>query len=104
MVILSRDVAMLFQQLQFIMLRLHQYRMCIIYKSGPDLHIADQLSCNNHTENKDQKISGLSINVNAISTPSEHASEYIHRRYTGSNMRGCIPEEAEGIHNTELAL
>ena len=40
----------------------------IIYKPGPDLYIVDQLSQNNHTENKDQKITGVSINIIAINT------------------------------------
>ena len=35
--------------------------------SGPDLYIMDWLSCNNHTENKDQEIAGISIHISAIS-------------------------------------
>ena len=50
------------------MLCIHQYWVYIIYKPGPDLYIADWLSRNNHTEGKDQEITGININMNAIST------------------------------------
>ena len=36
---------------------------------GSDLYITDWMSINNHTGNKDQKITGMNINVNAISIP-----------------------------------
>ena len=48
----SIDVAMLSQWLQSIMLQIHQYRVYIIYKTGPDLYNVDWLPLNNHTENK----------------------------------------------------
>ena len=50
------------------MLHIHQYRVCIIHKPGPDLYIADWLSRNNHAEDRDQEIIGMNKNVNAIST------------------------------------
>ena len=50
------------------MLLIHQYRVYIIYKPGLDLYIADWLSRNNDTEDRDQEIIGMSINVNAIIT------------------------------------
>ena len=43
--------------------------MCILYKSDPELYIADRLSCHNHTENRDQEIKGININIHTISTP-----------------------------------
>ena len=43
------------------MLRIHQYRVCIIYKPDPDLHIAEWLSWNNHKENRDQEINDMNI-------------------------------------------
>ena len=68
--IISKDVATLYQHLQLIMLHIHQYRLHILYKPGPNLYIADWLSQNNHTENRDQEITGMnmyaiSISVNA---------------------------------------
>ena len=49
------------------MLHIHQYRVGIIYKPCLDLYITDWLSRNNHTEDKDQKITGMNTNTNAIS-------------------------------------
>ena len=65
---LSKDVVMLSQQLQHIMLGIHQYRLHIIYKPGPNLSIVDWLSQNNHTENRDQEITGMNVNVSVIHT------------------------------------
>ena len=64
----NRDVAILLQWLQCIMLWIHQCRMCIIYRPGPDLYIMDWISCNNYAENRDQEIAGMRANVNAILT------------------------------------
>ena len=52
-VIISKEVAMVSHCLQCNMLLTHQYQLCIIYISGPDLYIVDWLSWNNHTENRD---------------------------------------------------
>ena len=54
--------------MQCILLRIHQYSVCIIYKSCPDIYTADWLSQNNYTKNKGQKIERISINVSVIST------------------------------------
>ena len=66
--IISKDLAMLYQCLQCIMLCSYQYGVCIIYKPGPDLYIVEWLSYNNHTENRDQEITGMKVNVHATST------------------------------------
>ena len=47
---------------------IHQYNMCILYKPGPDLYIADWLSHHNHTEGKDQEKAGTKINICTLST------------------------------------
>ena len=39
-----------------------------MYTSGQDLYIVDWLSHNKNTENKDQVIAVMSINISAIST------------------------------------
>ena len=66
--IVNKGMAMLSQILKCIMLRLHQCWVHIIYKPGLDLFIADWMSWSNHTENKEQEIAGMSINISAIST------------------------------------
>ena len=66
--ILNRNVAMLSQNLQCIILRIQQDRVHINYKPGPVLYIVDWLFHNNHAENRDQEIAGMSVNVNVIST------------------------------------
>ena len=41
--------------------------MHILYTPGPDLYIADLLSCHNHTESKNQEIAGMNINMHTLS-------------------------------------
>ena len=50
------------------LLRIHQYRVRIIYKPGPDVFIADWLSRQNHKENRDKEIPDMQLNVDAIQT------------------------------------
>ena len=66
--IFKKDVTMLLQQIQQILLRMHQCRVRVIYKPGPDLYITDWLSRQNHEENKDTEITGLQLNIDAIET------------------------------------
>ena len=66
--ILSKDVTMLSQWLQCNMLRIYQGMICIIYKPGPDFCRMKWLSQKNHLENKDQKITGMGINLCNLST------------------------------------
>ena len=62
----KKDVATLSQCIQCILLKIHQYRVQIIYKPGPKIFIADWLSKHNHTEGKDKAIKGMDIWVDAI--------------------------------------
>ena len=57
---------MLTQQLQFNMLHICQYRVCIIYKPGPDPYITDWLWGTTMQKTRDQDMTGMNINVNAI--------------------------------------
>ena len=66
--IFKKDVATLSQQIQCILLKIHQYRVQIIYKPGPDIFIANWLSRHNHAEGKDQLIKGMEVWVNIIQT------------------------------------
>ena len=61
--IFKKDEAMLSQRMQWILLRICQYRERIMYKCGPDLFIAP-----NHMENKDEEIPGMQLNVDAVWT------------------------------------
>ena len=64
--IFKKDVAMLLQHIQHILLKIHQYRVQIIYKPGPDIFIADWLSRYNHVEGEDKPIEDMGIQVDAI--------------------------------------
>ena len=64
--IFKKDVATLSQHIQCILLKIHQYRVQIIYKPGPKIFIADWLSRHNHTEGKDKPIKDLDIWIDAI--------------------------------------
>ena len=66
--IFTKDLVTLSQQLQYIMLYRHQYRVHSINNHWTDLHITDWLFRNNHTEDKDQGITSRSVNVNVINT------------------------------------
>ena len=66
--ILKKDTATLLLQLQWILLRLHQCRVRIIYKPGQDLFTADWLSRQNHKENIDAEIPDMQLNTDAIQT------------------------------------
>ena len=64
----KNDVATLSQHIQCILLKIHQYRVQIIYKPGPEIFIADWLLRHNHTEGKDQPIKGMDVWVDTIQT------------------------------------
>ena len=59
-------MATLSQRSQWILLRIHQYRVKIIYKPGTDLFMADWLSGQNHEEDKNEEIAGMQVNINNI--------------------------------------
>ena len=64
--IFKKDATTLSQRLQQILLRIHQYRVRIIYKPGQDLLVIDWLYRQNHNENKDEDIKGMRVSINAI--------------------------------------
>ena len=51
----KKDVATLSQHIQCILLKIHQYRVQIIYKPGPEIFIADWLLRHNHNEGKGKR-------------------------------------------------
>ena len=62
----KKDVATLSQYIQHILLKIHQYRVQIIYKPGPEIFIADRLLRNNHVEGRDKPIKDMDVWVVAI--------------------------------------
>ena len=64
--IFKKDVVTLSQRIQCILLRIHQYRVRILYKLEPKIFIADWLCWHNHKENKDEAIHGMDIRVDAM--------------------------------------
>ena len=64
----KKDVATLSQCIQHILLKIHQYRVQIIYKPGPEIFIADWLWRHNCTEGKDKPIKGMEVQVDLIQT------------------------------------
>ena len=54
--IFKKGVAMLSQCIQHILLKIHQYRVQIVYKPGPEIFIADWLSWHNPQEGNDELI------------------------------------------------
>ena len=62
----KKDVATLSQCIQHILLKIHQYRVQIIYKPGPEIFIADWLLRNNHVEGKEKPIKDMDIQVDVI--------------------------------------
>ena len=67
----KKDVATLSQRIQCILLKVHQYRVQIIYKPGPDIFIADWLSRYNHIGGKDMPIKDMDIWVDAIQSTTD---------------------------------
>ena len=67
----KKDVATLSQCIQCILLKIHQYRVQIIYKPGLEIFIADWLSRHNYTEGKDKLIKGMDVWVDAIQTATD---------------------------------
>ena len=57
----KKDVATLSQHIQCIMLKIHQYKVQILYKPDPNIFIADWLSWNNHIEGKDKPVKDMDI-------------------------------------------
>ena len=68
---LKKDVATLLQHIQCILLKIHPYRVLIIYKPGPKIFIADWLLRHNHVEGKDKPIEDMDIRVDAIQSATD---------------------------------
>ena len=101
-IIFKKDVATLSQKQQRILLRIHQYRLRIIYKLGPDLFIADRTSRQNHSENKDEEISAMQLSINTIQM-TNNIPVYDNTWTKNSNIPRPTPTVSQRVHNTRLA-
>ena len=68
---IQEDVATLLQRIQHTLLKIHQYRVQVIYKPGSDIFIADWLLRHNHAEGKDQLIKDMELWVDIIQTTTD---------------------------------
>ena len=64
----KKDIATL---LQHILLKIHHYRVQIIYKPGAKIFIADWLSQHNQIEGKDKPIKDMDIRIDAIQSATD---------------------------------
>ena len=69
--IFQKYVATLSQCIQCILLKIHQYRVQIIYMPQPKIFIADCLSQHNHEEGKDKLIRDMDIRIDAIQSATD---------------------------------
>ena len=69
--IFKKDVATLSQHIQCILLKIHQYRIQIIYKPGPEIFIADWLSQHNHKDGKDKPIKDIDIRIDTVQSVTD---------------------------------
>ena len=69
--IFKKDVATLLQCIQHILLKIHQCKVQIIYKPGPEIFIVDWLSRHNHMEGKDKPTKDMDIRIDAIQSATD---------------------------------
>ena len=67
----KKDVATLSQRIQYILLKIHQYRVQIIYTPGPDIFVAYWLSRHNQVEGKDKPIKDMEVWMDAIQSATD---------------------------------
>ena len=69
--IFKKDMTMLSQCIQCILLKIYQYRVQIVYKPGPKIFTADWLSQHNHEEGKDKPIRDMNIRIDSIQSVTD---------------------------------
>ena len=60
--------------MQFILLKIHKYKINIIYKPGQGPYFADGLLRETHKENRDEKEAGILVTVNVIDVTTDMPS------------------------------
>ena len=92
--IFKKDGATPLQHIQCILLKIHHYRVQIIYKPGPKIFIADWLSWHNHAEGKDKPIKDMKIRIDAIQKvtdiPECMSISHIQQATTQDNHFQCL--------------
>ena len=73
----KKDIATLLQCIQHILLKIHQYRAQIIYKSGPKIFTADWLSRHHHVEGKDKPPGCISISEICQASAQENNIQHL---------------------------
>ena len=98
--IFKKDVATLSQCIQHILLKIHQYRVQILYKPGPEIFIVDWLSHHNHKEGKDEPIQDMDIRVDAIQSTTDipECMSILQIQHTGGT-----PSMTKKYYNYRLA-
>ena len=64
--IFKEDIATFSQGFQYILVKIYQYKIYIIYKPAPDLYMTDCLSRQNHVGNKYKELVGMWLSINSI--------------------------------------
>ena len=104
--VFSKDMATLLQRLLWLyylgLLRIHQYRVMIMYKHGPDLFIADRLSRQNYKGNKDDKISGMQSDINAIQASHLHTRLHDSTWATTDDITGWASAVPQRTYHPKL--
>ena len=89
-VIFKKDMAMLLQCIQCILLKIHQYRVQIIYKPWPKIFTADWLSQHNHEEGKDKAIKDMDIRIDTIQLWQKYQNVCPYHKYNKHPHRMTI--------------
>ena len=85
--IFKKDVATLSQCIQCILLKIHQYRVQIIYKPGPKIFIADWLSQHNHEEGKGKPIKDMDIRIDTIQNVTDIPECFLIKQIQQASMQ-----------------
>ena len=79
--ILKKDVATLSQCIQHILLKIHQYRVQILYKPGAEIFIADWLLWHSHQEGKDELMQDMDLRMTPYKAQQTSWNAYPYCRF-----------------------
>ena len=99
----KKGVATLSQCIQCILLKIHHYRVQIIYKPGPEIFIADWLLRHNHIEGKDKPIKDMDIWVDTIWSLIDMPECISMVENTKSICTGHPPSATKKFYNYRMA-
>ena len=87
---------MLSQQMQCILLKIHQYRVQILCKPGPEIFIAYWLSWHNHEEGKDEPIWDMDMS-RCHAKCNRHSGMHLHFTDSAHNDTGWTSSKSKNI-------